>query len=145
MSDTTRDPRTEREDWSDKYPDRPHPSDLAERLIAPNKPLLTRLEELLNIFLADARHQRTCRIRSVGSMLASPEDRPAMCNCGLRELHNAAPALIAIARAAQEFRCPECGGKGKVLDEMAWRDRPENYRDCTHCEALRSALAALEE
>jgi len=92
----------------------------------PNEPLLTRLEELLNIFLADARHQRTCRIRSVGSMLASPEDRPAMCNCGLRELHNAAPTLIAIARAALDAKdCLAC--------------------ICDSCEALRSALAAVEE
>lgn len=33
------------EDWSDKYPDRPHPSDLAERLNAPNKPLLMPCEK----------------------------------------------------------------------------------------------------
>ena len=78
----------------------------------PNEPLLTRLEELLA--------KATPELSNI-----APVSRIDDYHCAV-ELHNAAPALIAIARAVHDAKdCLAC--------------------ICDSCEALRSALAAVEE
>ncbi len=47
----------------------------------------------------------------------------------------------AVIEAARAHHCIECGNTGKVLDPMAWHDKPENYHECEACKALRQALA----
>lgn len=76
----------------------------------------------------------------------SPEHVKSQANIALVVmLRNKAKALLDIAEAVVKFVCPECNGKGEILDPMAWHDAPENYLPCAWCAPLRAALAKLTE